>query len=256
MRYIPFKALKILAIMLNLFYSLIYPEYSKHGQKKMTMSQKLTVITLAKALGYTYRDMPAIAEDLKEVLRIRQVTTFQNFNSFANKIKPQELQDAIEFSAIILIKLNGGDERVILIDSTGFQIMDASSYYNYRAQKTADFFKLHVTMDLATKAIVLAAPSDRYYHDSNPLKLYFIDELARLSRELGFRIKIVSADSAYSSSEAYKRIREELDAIPAIKPSKGRGIPRRGLKALFWKIRNLPWFRRYSNLRWILEAMF
>lgn len=90
----------------------------------------------------------------------------------------------------------------------------------------------------------------------NPLKLYFIDELAKLSRELGFRIKVVSANSAYSSSEVYKRIKEELGAIPAIKPSKGRDNPRRGLKALFWRIRKLPWFRRYANLRWVLEAMF
>ena len=122
--------------------------------------------------------------------------------------------------------------------------MDASSY-NHRAQRAADFFKLHVAMDLAMRAIILATPSDRYYHDSNPLKLYFIDELAKLSGELGFRIKVVSADSAYSSSEVYKRIKEELGAIPAIKPSKGRGNPRRGLKALFWRIRRLfGWFVR------------
>jgi len=95
-------------------------------------------------------------------------------------------------------------------------------------------------MDLATKAIILATPSDRYYHDLNPLKLYFIDKLAKLARELGFKIKVVLADSAYSSNEIYKRIKEELKAIPAIKPFKGRGSPRNGLKALFWKIRKLP----------------
>ncbi len=210
MRYIPSKALKILAMILHALYSIIYPKYSKHSQRKVTIPQKMTLITIAKAFGYTYRDIPAIAEDLKEVLGIRRITTFQNFNHFARRIKPQELQDAIEFSAAILIKLDRGDERVILIDSTGFQIMDASSYYNYRAQRVADFFKLHVVMDLATRTIVLATPSDRYYHDSKPLKLYFIDELAKLSRKLSFKIKIVSADSAYSSSETYKNIREKL----------------------------------------------
>jgi len=86
--------------------------------------------------------------------------------------------------------------------------------------------------------------------------LYFLGELAELSRELGFKIRVISADSAYSSSEAYERVRRELRAIPAIKPSKGRGNPKQGLKALFWRIRNLPWFRRYANLRWVLEAMF
>ena len=256
MPYIPFKVLKLLAMILHAFYSLIYPKYSKHGQRKMTIPQKLTLITIAQAFGFTYRDIPLIAEDLRDILKLRRITTFQNFNDFANRIKPREIQEAIEFSAAIIIRLSNTKERIILIDSTGFQIMDASSYYNHRAQKAADFFKLHVVMDLATRAIILATPSDRYYHDSNPLKSYFIDELAKLSRELGFRIKVVSADSAYSSNEVYKRIKEELRAIPAIKPSKGCGNPRRGLKALFWRIRNLPWFRRYANLRWVLEAMF
>ena len=226
MRYIPFKVLKLLAVILHAFYSLIYPKYSKHGQRKITIPQKLTLITIARAFGFVYRDIPLIAEDLRDVLKLKHITTFQNFNDFANRIRPQEIQDAIEFSAAIIIKLNNAKERIILIDSTGFQIMDASSYYNYRAQKAADFFKLHVVMDLATKAIILATPSDRYYHDLNPLKLYFIDELAKLARELGFKIKVISADSAYSSSEIYKRIKEEIKAIPAIKPSKGRGSPR------------------------------
>lgn len=256
MRYIPFKVLKLLALLLHTFYSLIYPKYSKHGQRKMTIPQKLTLITIAKAFGYTYRDIPSIAEDLRDVLGLKHITTFQNFNTFAKKIKPHEVQEAIKSSAIILIKLNKALKRVILIDSTGFQITDASSYYNHRAQKAADFFKLHVVMDMATRAIILATPSDRYYHDSNPLKLYFIKELAKLARELGFRVKVVSADSAYSSSEAYRRVKRELGAIPAIKPSRGRGIPRRDIRALFWRIRNLPWFRRYANLRWVLESMF
>ncbi len=95
MRYIPFKALKILAMMLHALYSIIYPKYSKHGRRKVTIPQKLTLITIAKAFGYTYRDIPAIAEDLKEVPGIRRVTTFQNFNHFARRIKPQELQDAM-----------------------------------------------------------------------------------------------------------------------------------------------------------------
>ncbi len=207
MRCIPSKALKILAMMLHAFYSIIYPKYSKHSQRKVTIPQKMTLITIAKAFGYTYRDIP---EDLREDLGIRRITSFQNLNYFANKIRPKEIQEAIELSAVIIIKLEGGKERVVLIDSTGFQIMDASSYYNYRAQGAADFFKLHVVMDLATKAIGLATPSDRYYHDSKPLKLYFIDELAKLSRKPGFKIKIVSADSAYSSSETYKKIREKL----------------------------------------------
>jgi len=133
MPYIPFKVLKLLALLLHAFYSLIYPKYSKHGQRKMTIPQKLTLITIAKAFGYTYRDIPAIAEDLREVLGIRQITSFQNLNHFANKIRPQEMQDAIEFSAVIIIKLNSDGERIVLIDSTGFQITDASSYYNHRA---------------------------------------------------------------------------------------------------------------------------
>ena len=256
MRYIPFEALKILAIFLHGFFSLILPKYSKHGQRKMTIPQKMTILTLGKGLGYSYRDLPWLAYDLKDILGIKEVTCFQNFDRFEKTIKPHAVQDAIELSAAIVISLDKGDERVMLVDSTGFQIMDASTYYNYRAQRSADFFKLHVVMDRNTKVVVLATPSDRYYHDVNPMRYYFIDELAKLAVNLGFEIKIVSADSAYAANEVYQGIIGKLKATPAIKPSKRRSKPKNGLVAVFWRLRNVPWFRAYSNLRWILEAMF
>jgi len=45
MRYMLFKVLKLLAMILHAFYSLIYPKYSKHDQRKITIPQKLTLIT-------------------------------------------------------------------------------------------------------------------------------------------------------------------------------------------------------------------
>ena len=110
MPYIPFKVLKLLATILHAFYSLIYPKYSKHGQRKTTIPQKLTLITIVQAFGFAYRDIPLIAEDLKDVLKLRHITTFQNFNDFANRIKPQEIQDAIEFSVAIIIRLSNAKE--------------------------------------------------------------------------------------------------------------------------------------------------
>jgi len=255
MKYIPYKVLKILAIILHVFYSLIFPKYSRYGQRKITIPQKLTILTLAKAFGLTYREMPLLAEDLRESLGIKHVPTFQNFERFEKTIKPQTIQDTIEVSAILVLK-RGREEKIILVDSTGFQIMDASSYYNYRAQKAADFFKLHVVMDLETKVIILATPSDRYYHDINPMRQYFIKELRRLADMFGFKIKAVSADSSYASEDIYNFIKGSLNATPAIKPNERREKPREGLTALFWRLRNLPWFRKLSNLRWVLESMF
>jgi len=111
-------------------------------------------------------------------------------------------------------------------------------------------------MDLKTRTIVLATPSDRYYHDIKPLLKCFIRELKRLYRRLGIGIKAIAADFAYDSEKAYKRIRIWLDAIPAIKLSKCRGRPKSGFRAKIWRMRKLPWFRRYTNLRCILESMF
>ena len=71
-KYIGWEALKLLALMLHAMYRQIYPKYSKHGQRKMT------IITIAKALDYTYREMEALARELREVLGIKRVTTFQN----------------------------------------------------------------------------------------------------------------------------------------------------------------------------------
>jgi len=66
-------------------YRQIYPKYSKQGQRKMT------IITIAKALGYTYREMETLARELGEVLGIKRVTTFQNSHVFAKKIKLREI---------------------------------------------------------------------------------------------------------------------------------------------------------------------
>ncbi|MHA1590214.1 MAG: transposase [Candidatus Njordarchaeales archaeon] len=254
-KYIGWEALKLLALVLHAIYGQIYPKYSKHGQRKMTIPQKMTIITIAKALGYTYREMETLARELREVLGIKRVTTFQNLHTFAKKIKPREIQDIIEAVTIIILK-NRTRELGVLIDSTGFQIMDATSYYNYRAQRAADFFKLHVVMDEEMRVIILATPSDRYCHDSEPFWSYFLPELERLSKVFGFRIRYVSADSAYASNKAYREVRKRLNAIPGIKPCRRRGVPRRGLMAAYWTMRGLPWFRRYSNARWVLEAMF
>jgi len=157
-------------------YRQIYPKYSKHGQRKMTIPQKMTIITIAKALGYTYRETETLARELRDVLGIKRVTTFQNLHAFAKKIKPGEIQDIITAMAIIVLK-NGTRKIGVLIDSTDFQMIDATSYYNYRAQRAADFFKLHVVMDEETRVIILATPSDRYCHDSEPFWSYFLPEL-------------------------------------------------------------------------------
>jgi len=58
-RYIGWEALKLLALVLHAIYGQVYPEYSKHGQRKMT------IITIAKALGCTYREMETLARELR-----------------------------------------------------------------------------------------------------------------------------------------------------------------------------------------------
>ena len=67
--------------------------------------------------------METLARELREVLGIKRVTTFQNLHAFAKKIKPREIQDIITAIAIIVLK-NRTREIGVLIDSTGFQIMN------------------------------------------------------------------------------------------------------------------------------------
>ena len=167
------------------------------------------------------------------------------------------LQAVVEITASIVLKHGGlKDARVMLVDSTGFQVMDASAYYMDRAQRKADFAKLHVVMDLDTRVIVVATPTDRYVHDVQPMRKYFVKRLRKIARMLGFRIKAVSADSAYAAEDVYRAIKRELKAAATIKPKKTRGIPRHGEIGKAWRMRNLPWFKSYADKRWILEAMF
>ena len=257
MRYIPCYALKLLAHILHAIYSQIFPKWSKHGHRKMTIPQKLTILTIIEAFGFAYRDVKALIMDIGHVIGVENPVTFQNINAFKQRLKVGTLQAVSELIAAIAIKVSGDKKgKVILVDSTGFQITDASSYYQDRAQKKADFAKLHVAMDLETKAIMIMTPTDRYVHDLKPFLDYFIKRLRQLSEALGVTIKAVSADSAYASSESYTRVRKELKAKPAIKPRKTRGYPKNGYMAVIWRMRNLPWFKHYADMRWILEAMF
>ena len=251
MVYIPRIILEPFAILLHGIFSTIARKYAKHGQRKMTIPQKMTIITIAKAFGLTYRDMELLAMDLAEVLGLENITTFQNFNSFEKRLSTKGLQDIITMTALIVIRMLDKRELHIAVDSTGLQIKDSSSYYQERAQKKADFFKLHVMMDIQTKTILFATPSDRYYHDINPFKLYFLPALRLLAKEFGFKVKYVSADPAYASEDTYKAV-EELKAIVAIKPKKAR----KGRMGKYYRMRHLPWFRKYANRRWVLESMF
>lgn len=251
MVYIPRIILEPFAILLHGIFSTIAKKYAKHGQRKMTIPQKMTIITIAKAFGLTYRDMELLAMDLAEVLGLENITTFQNFNSFEKRLSTKGLQDIITMTALIVIRMLDKRELHIAVDSTGLQIKDSSSYYQERAQKKADFFKLHVVMDLETRTILLATPSDRYYHDINPFRLYFLPVLRLLADEFGFKIKYISADSAYAAEDTYKAV-EELGALPTIKPKRAR----KGRMGKYYRMRGLPWFKYYANRRWVLEAMF
>ena len=250
MKYIPCYALKLLAFILHKLYSLIFPKWSKHGHRKITIPQKLTIITLKEAFGWTYRDIGWLILDIGLVIDIKNPTTFQNFNAFKKRLDTGILQSIAEITAAIVLKYSGLDKpKVMLVDSTGFQVMDASAYYINRSQRKADFAKLHVVMDLDTRVIVIATPTDRYIHDIQPMRKYFIKRLRKLAKILGFGIKAVSADSAYAAEDVYQSIKRELKAAAAIKPKKTRGIPKRGEIGKAWRMRNLKWFKAYSNKR-------
>ena len=95
-----------------------------------------------------------------------------------------------------------------------------------RAQRKADFAKLHVVMDFGTRVIVVATPTDRYVHDVQPMRRYFVKRLRKMARMLGFRIRAVSGDSAYSAEDIYRSIKRELRAAATTKPKKMRGVSR------------------------------
>ena len=62
----------------------------------------MTIITIAKALGYTHREMETPARDPRDVLGIENATALQNLHAFAKMIKLREIQDIIEAVAIIV----------------------------------------------------------------------------------------------------------------------------------------------------------
>ncbi len=76
MRYIPYFALKLLAYTLHRLYGLIFPKYAKHGHRKITIPQKLTVITLKEAFGWRYREIGLLILDIGPVIGIKDPTTF------------------------------------------------------------------------------------------------------------------------------------------------------------------------------------
>ena len=133
MRYIPYSALKLLAHMLHWLYSLMFPKYAKHGHRKITIPQKLTVITLKEAFGWSYRDIGLLLLDIGSIIGVKDPTTFQNFNAFKKRLKAGTLQAVAEVTAAIVLKHGDLENtRIMLVDSTGFQVMDASAYYMNR----------------------------------------------------------------------------------------------------------------------------
>ena len=248
--YIPGFVLKPIAAVLKAFFSLIMPKWAKHGQRRLPIPVKATIIALARALGLTYRDAVLLAVDLADVLGIEDVTTFQNLHAFAKRLRPEAIQDLIRLSGLLIVEIKGVGRLEIAVDSTGLRITDSSSWYDHRVQRAADFFKLHVAMDLATKAIVLATATDRYCHDLTPMREYFLAELEALAED-GYRIEFVSADSAYASEDVYRRL-EAIGAYPGIKPRRAK----RGLHGRYYRRRCSEAFRRIANRRWLLEAAF
>ena len=76
MRYRSCSALKLLAHMLHWLYSLMFPKYAKHGHRKITIPQKLTVITLKEAFGWSYRDIGLLLLDIGPIIGVKDPTTF------------------------------------------------------------------------------------------------------------------------------------------------------------------------------------
>ena len=121
MKYIPCHGLKILAYTLHAIYSQIFPKWSKHGHRKMTIPQKLTILTIIEAFGFTYRDVVPLTVDIGDVIGVKEPTTFQNINAFKQELKVTKLQAMTELTGVIAIKLSGSEkDRVIMVDSTGF----------------------------------------------------------------------------------------------------------------------------------------
>ena len=134
MAYIPTSVLKPIAAILKAFFSATMPKWAKHGQRKLPIPVKATIVALARALELTYRDAAPLALELADALGIEDATTFQNLHAFAKKLRPEAIQDLIKTTGLLIIEITGVGSLHVAVDSTGLRITDSSSWYDWRLQ--------------------------------------------------------------------------------------------------------------------------
>lgn len=151
--------------------------------------------------------------------------------------------------------LEGSDDIVIAVDSTGIRVHKAGGWVEREHGKKKRYIKIFFAMDMETKkALVILVTTDDI-HDSR-----VFPELLRKAESLG-RVSKVFGDGAFDSSRAYELLEEkEIEAV--IKLCRNSRLdtlsePRRKAVTLYKRLG----YRRWANLneygkRWSVETAY
>lgn len=185
------------------------PEFSnKYSKKIFTLWQHIVLHSFRQMLNLSYREFIHWLESSKiiEYLQLKRIPHYTTLQKATKRLKPLWLQTIIS-SFINNAKLKVG------IDSTGFSILEGSSYYCKRTLvvgKRRRYTKLTILANLKEQLII--ACSIRMFPAND-----IVDFLLLAKKLKGRKIAYLTADKAYDSNANHKFVMKELNAKSRIK---------------------------------------
>jgi transposase len=203
---------KFIDVCLKVAKRYLQPYSSKFSKKTYTQQQLTAAVCLMKRERKTYRD---IADLLPEFLSYfsfeKSVPHFTTLQKFMKRI-PMEIWDMILAGTYNLF---GPKNANTAIDSTGFDELHASHYYEKRVNRDFNkrrFMKHSILVDTDFQAVITSCGKENGPHDI----LDFKPLLSAGSKIV--KIRVITADKGYDSEESHRFSREEIGAesiIPA-----------------------------------------
>lgn len=184
---------------------------SKYSKKRYTQQQLTAAVCLMKRERKTYRDIVDLLPEFLSYFSFKSVPHFTTLQKFLKRI-PMGIWDLILEGTY---KLFGVKCANTAIDSTGFDELHASHYYEKRVGRDVNkrrFMKHSILVDTDLQAVIVS-----HGRESGPHDIIDFKPLVKAGSKV-VRIKILTADKGYDSEENHRFTREEIGAesiIPA-----------------------------------------
>lgn len=224
------------------------PKYlSKYSKKLYSIWQHLILQTFKSMLNSSYREFVTWLEQSK-VIELLCIKTphFTTLHKFSQRAKPIWLEGIIQAA----IELTRKHKLVAVIDSTGFSIMQGSTYYCKRTitRYKRPWIKLSIIAD-AKAQLVLGHKISMY--PRNDIK----DFLPLLKKIRHVSISSVCADKAYDSNENHRFVLRELKAKSRI-ALKDYGTRRTNRNNFYIKLAMREFNEKEYHKRSLAETIF